>query len=349
MHVAKHGTDSPGCGTTNQSACHSLQHSINISQSGDILQITTGSESWDVIYEHCATQGPITKSLTIIGTGSETPILHCGNKTYFEGRETPLLFHFENATLKLKNLKFESSHVLGSNIDLDIVGCVSDDSVLFLMEPRRFVFYLDQRVMNVDALDIELMGGYIFLTTWADEYWGEEKHTMFKPLTCLNVTVTLQDVTWLPQRNEKPVQIDVAKQLGLQIVCQNVTLTVRSSTIADNPVFLFSVTQMNVFIHDSTFEGSGFGSVTQGGLQVNSFSFPKMIIENCIFSPLKYNDVAFAQISALKGYPAALSISVKQFDFSDLFPTLNIQTVRYYDIMILRCLFISCVFRVRRI
>ena len=98
---------------------------------------------------------------------------------------------------------------------------------------------------------------------------------------------------------------------------------------------------MNISVYDTTFQGSTTGSVTQGGLQVNSFSFPKMIVENCIFDHLRYNDVAFAQMAALMHYPAALQIQIKPFDFWALMQTLNTGPVDYYGyhIYILNCTF----------
>ena len=57
--------------------------------------------------------------------------------------------------------------------------------------------------------------------------------------------------------------------------------------MSDNPIFVLSVINLDVHIYDTAFEGNEQGSVVHGGLQVNSFCFPKMFVKNCTFSHSK--------------------------------------------------------------
>ena len=161
-------------------------------------------------FEHCTSE-PITKNLTIRGPENELAVLHC-DKINFEGHETPLLFHFENVTIIFRNLQFNSSHILASNVELEIANCIFDNSALFIMGTRRYVHYFDETELYDIDVDTELKLGYIYWTPWAEKYWGPSR-SLFAPLTCFKGFITLINVKWLPQKNEAPMKIDAPKQL----------------------------------------------------------------------------------------------------------------------------------------
>ena len=100
--------------------------------------------------------------------------------------------------------------------------------------------------------------------------------------------------------------------------------------MADTPIYLFSVTSLDIHIYDTIFEGSELGSVVQGGLKVNSFSFPKIIVKDCMFNHLKYNDIAFTQIAALTQHPAALYIKIHLMSYNDLLTDLNTDVAKLH-------------------
>ena len=130
LHVSKFGTDKSGCGRISEAPCRSVQYALNISQSGDEIKLITDPSESSVFY-HFSRQ-PIIKNLTIEGLGPMKPNLFCNN-TILDGYKAPVLFHFENSTVNLNNLHFIPSHILESNVKLDINNCVFNDSVLFLM------------------------------------------------------------------------------------------------------------------------------------------------------------------------------------------------------------------------
>ena len=146
----------------------------------------------------------------------------------------------------------------------------------------------------------------------------------------------MYNVEWLPQNNEAPPPIDEPLRLGIQAICQGIVLNITTSNMADNPVYLFSVTNLNIYIFDTIFEGSKQGSVMQGGLKINALGFPRVIVENCTFNHLKYNDIAFAQMAALKQNPAAMYINIEKPPIPHLAPDINREpdVSGYYHIFI---------------
>ena len=192
------------------------------------------------------------------------------------------------------------------------------------MQKEFYLYYLDPTLIRGQKITILLETGYV--------YWQrnetERDESDIDPLTCFNTDVMMHSVEWLPQQNEAPPPIDVPHRVGIQALCQNMNFNVTSSNMADNPVYLFSVTNLNIYIYDTIFEGFEQGSPTQGGLKVNSFSFPKITIENCIFNDLKYNDIAFAQMAALLLSPAAVSLNIESFSIPWYARSLNIKPVK---------------------
>ena len=168
-------------------------------------------------------------------------------------------------------------------------------------------------------LTSEVFYAYMY---WFEEEEEEEKSSMV-PLTCLSTFVSMYNVEWLPQKNYDPPPIDECHKLGIQSICQEINITMISSNMADNPVYFFTVTNLNMYIYGTIFEGSEQGSVTQGGLKINTFCFPRVIVENCTFNHLVYNDIAFAQVAALKQNPAAIYVNIEQLIYPQFSSNIN--------------------------
>ena len=317
IFVAKFGSDTEACGRIPEASCYSLQHGLNISQSGDEIKLITDHSEPTYLY-HCSRQ-PITKNLIIKGVGPMKPNLFC-NDTILDGYQAPVLFYFENSTVNLNNLNFISSHILGSNVTLDISNCVFNHSVLFLMQKCFYKYYHDHILFTGYILS-EVFYAFTYWTTWFQEN-AESFKGLIVPL-CFSTFVNMYNVEWLPQKNEEPPPIDEPHQLGIQAICREINITITSTNMADNPVYLCSVTNLSIYISDTIFEGSEQGSVTQGGLKINSFCFPRIIIENCTFNHLKYNDIAFAQMAASKQNPAATYINIEQVPLPQFVPDIN--------------------------
>ena len=147
--------------------------------------------------------------------GQKICIVNC-HCTYFEGYKVPLLFHFENASITLSNLKFISSHILGSNVNMEIRNCQFDNAALFLMETRRYIYYFDQTILYLLDSQSELLIGYVYWTPWADKHWGKDKY-QFLPATCFSIFAALYNVEWLPQKNEAPQAIDTPHPLRITV------------------------------------------------------------------------------------------------------------------------------------
>ena len=285
-----------GC-TNYDSPCKSLDYVINISQSGDTIKLIADQLN-SSCFEHCMVQ-PMTKSLTIQGEGNLTSL--CCIKTLFKGYESPLLYA-ENTSLTLEHVTVRSSHILATNSS---ETCTFENSVLFLMQEEFYSYYSDPNVSFI-GLGHNAEIGYSY---WLPgEAWKEFTETT--PLTCFLSSALLHNEQWTSQRNDIPLRIDASNQLVIQAICLDIYIYLTSSSMADNPIFIISVINLDVHIYDTTFEGNEQGNVAQGVLQVNSFCFPKMFVKNCTFSHLKYNDIGFSHMADLLEYPAAVMITI---------------------------------------
>ena len=294
-----------GC-TNYDSPCKSLDYVINISQSGDTIKLI-GDQLNSSCFDHCMIQ-PMTKSLTIKGEGNFTSLI-C-NGTVFKGYESPLLIYAENTSLTLEQVTIRSSHILATNSHVTLLNCTFEDSVLLLMQERYYVYYLDDNVLRLSLLD-DVQFGYSY---WVrDESFREDFHE--ERLTCFLTSAVLHNVQWTPQRNDVPLGINTPHQLGIQAICQDIYINVTSSSMEDNPIFIISVLNLDIYIFDTLFEGRAQGSAAQGGLQVNSLCFPKIHMEKTVFSHLKYNDLGFSHMTGLLKHPAAMMITISDSYF----------------------------------
>ena len=317
FHVALTGDDVSGCGAI-ALPCKSLDYVINVSQSGDTVKLN-GDNLGTIIFGHCGSY-PILKNLTLEGMGLVS--LHC-NGTEFDGYHTPLLLRFKNASLTLKNVRIVSSHILISNGNINILDSVFEESAIFLMDEKYYKYYFNPSILVLTLVN-DIQSGYLY---WVIDGLGDSAGII--PLTCFSTTIVLNNVTWSPQKNGIPPPVDIS-QLGVQAICQDINIAVTSSDMADNPIYLFSVTNLNINIYNSAFEGPEQGSLAQGGLKINSFCYPKMIVENSTFKNLKYSDIGFAQMASLIQHPAAVSIQVQNFGWPTKLPGINIATVEPY-------------------
>ena len=324
--MSLNGENTIGCGKYD-SPCKSLDYVINISQSGDTIQLI-GDQFNSSCFDHCMIQ-PITKSLTIKGDGNSTSL--CCNGTVFKGYKSPLLLYAENTPLTLSQVTIRSSHILTTNSNVTLLNCTFEDSVLLLMQERYYVYYLDDNVLPLSLLD-DVQFGYSY---WVrDESFREDFHE--ERLTCFLTSAVLHNVQWTPQRNDVPPGLNTLHQLGIQAICQDIYINVTSSSMADNPIFIVSVLNLDVNIFDTLFEGTAQGSAAQGGLQVNSFCFPKIHVEKTVFSHLKYNDLGFSHMAGLLKHPAAMMITI-----SDSYFIKECRIVHTYHIDICDSVFIS--------
>ena len=217
-----------GCGNYH-SPCKLLDYVINISQSGDTIQLI-GDQLNPSCFDHCMIQ-PMTKSLTIEGEGNLTS-LGC-NRTLFKGYESPLLLYAENTSLPLEQVTVTSSHILASNSNVTVSRYTFENSVLFLMQEEFYNYYSDPNVSFI-GLRLNAEIGYSY---WLPgEAWKEFTETT--PLACFLSSVVLYNVQWTPQKNDVPLRVDTPHQLGIQAICQDTYINVTSSSMADNPIFL---------------------------------------------------------------------------------------------------------------
>ncbi len=303
--VSKLGNDTVGCGH-HSNQCGSLRYVINNSQSGDVIKLTA-NQSETRSFHHCAEE-PINIDLTLEGIGPEVPILYCEG-TVLNSEPTPLVFHFQNNSATLTNLEILNSHILASNAKIKVVETTFNGSALFLMQPEIYSFYLDPHPLGADSLPFRMEFGY---TYWHST--GELRDTLEEyKLTCFSVTLTVERVEWLPQKQEAPPPLDVPQGLGIQAACQKIHVTMTSSNLSDNLVFLFAVAKLNVSVTDTVFVGPGTGSPVQGGVKVSSFSLPAIRLQNCRFQDLKFSDLAFSQMAALNLLPAAFAVDIHKY------------------------------------
>ncbi len=275
-----------------------------MSLSGDTIQLSQ-DDSQPHQFNHCA-QEPLTKNLTVEGDTAEKIILSCNNQLdeYFQ---IPLIFHFENATVLLSNLTLVSSHVLGSNVIIRLENCVFESSAIFLMQQEYLEFYQHSspRSFMSPVMELEIQTAYLLKGTQ-----GEGGPADLTPLSCLDTEITITNAKWLPQRTGTPPPVELPTTLGLQAICHNVSLTMTSSNMADNPIYLFSMTNLEAWFQTTDFEGPVHGSAILGGLSLQSFSYPQVVVEKCSFAKIRYDDVARAHMSAAATLPAALSIEL---------------------------------------
>ena len=92
---------------------------------------------------------------------------------------------------------------------------------------------------------LEVQWEYLSGTEWVHENYSEEEKNNF---FCSDIQISVHNVQWLPQKNKVPLRIDEPYQLGIQSICQNINITMTLSTMADNPLYLYSVTNLNIYV-----------------------------------------------------------------------------------------------------
>ena len=330
------GKDESGCGESEETPCSSLNYVINISQSGDEILLTS-SQSEDRIFEFCSSQ-PIAKDLSFAGNfaGRKNFIaVSCKNRSE---EAAPLLFHFQNSSICLQNLTVKNSHILASNIVMNITNCQFVNSALLLMEPLYYGHYLHQAK---DKLYMDLITDmytrYVSRQPDSDpDFWD-----VYPILLCVNISVYMNNVKWQPLSIESPLYIDLYHPIGIQAASQEIHLIMEWSNMSDNPIHLHALTNLTLHFQNSIFQGSASGSVTQGGLKIETYCFPKVVLEKCLFDNLKFFDIAFTQIASLKQIQAAMGLRVHHIENQQYMKHFSVERVKLYEhhIYVLDCVF----------
>ncbi len=254
------------------------------------------------------------KNLTIEGSKAKAMMIFC-DITSEEYNYMPVVFHFENSTIILKQLTFTSSHLFAVDAKLTIEDCVFNDSVIFLMQQdylKLFTNFSEYEFVGENyKVAIEEIS---FLFARNEKYSLEslpELEAVFtmKPLTCIYVDIILNNVEWYPSKaTQPPPPLDTPKLLGLQAICHNISITMTSCNMSDNPVQLLALITLQANVENVVFAGSASGSDILGGLHFRSFSYSSVQIENCFFAHIKYNSMVYAEVSAVRYISAALTI-----------------------------------------
>ncbi len=307
------GANTVDCGESD-TPCRTLQQVMNMSVSGDTIQLLQ-DDSQPSHFRHCAEQ-PIVTNLTFVGDDTNQILIFC-DSSLDKYHQMPILFHFEMSTTTFKNLTVTSSHILAHNAKLTFEHCVFNDSVVFLMQKDYLELYT-----NFSELSVIYKGVEIEIETVTEAYnrYKEEFPEMLQdymstyniaPLTCLSVEAIFHNVEWYLKRAGAPPPIDMPQILGLQAICHNISLTIRNSNVANNPCYLFSLTSLCADIRDTAFRSPSSGSAVLGGLNLQSFSFPSVTIEHCVFVNIKYDTMAYTQIGTFWDASAALTFGIR--------------------------------------
>ncbi len=326
LHVSHSGKDELGCGESEKIPCSSLSYVINKSQSGDDILLTR-SQSEGRMFEFCSSQ-PITKDLSFTGNfigANYFVVVSCKNITSEE--EAPLLFYFQNSSISLQNLTIKNSHILASNIMMNITNCQFVNSALLLMELSYYFLYLYQTKEELFMdLITDIYTRYTFSQPESDpDFWGA-----YPLLLCTNISVHMNNVEWLPLSIESPLYIDLYHPIGIQAASQEIHLTVEWSNMANNPIYLAALTNLTLNLKTTVFQGSDLGSATQGGLRIETFCHPQVIVQKCLFDNLKFSDIAFTQMASLKQFPAGMVIRVFHIQHDQYAHNFNKKPVKLY-------------------
>ena len=305
--ISETGTDSQDCGLRTDT-CSSLPFVVNHSKSGDHIFIIGTFNSSHVFY-HCSAQ-IITKNLTFVGIGPSQPSVGCevpsrvewyGDITY--NRSAPILFHLKENEIHLVNLKLTNGYLLATNNMLNMIDCVVEDLVIYLMDQLTFIEH-DRSYKNsafFEAFITELYIGYLM-----KENKVESSMTMARAFSCLTTILTISNVTWthITWNVTEFIPVDVLVGDGIQAICIQISIEIYNSFLADRVIYAAGVEQMYLNLQSSRFEGRNTGTSGFGGVDLGSFCTPLIVIKDTEFSGLRYVDLA-SPLMASSFFPTA--------------------------------------------
>ena len=294
-YVSHYGDDVISCGRhQDNSACKTLDYVIPRTQSSDRLLLVP-SQSNMTSYSFCASQ-PIRHDLTIEGVSDGHVIITC--REDMTQHLQNLIFIFENANIEINHITFTNGSILGTNAtNLNITNSLFRNSEIFLMDRTFFNLYSNPN-FTLKELDKEM----------TEAAHGRNQTTN----QCSSVNLSLQYVEWDygNHDNEREIFLDSLIQDGIQVICRNVRIDIADSELADKQLFIYSIDSLDFKFRGSSFVGLTEGRLLQGGIKLNSFVSPSIMLENSSISGLLFSDFFLAIFSAQQYITAAMYLRI---------------------------------------
>ena len=140
---------------------------------------------------------------------------------------------------------------------------------------------------------------------------GKNETNQFLP--CSFVRLSLHHVEWDYENNDdtKNVFLDSLIKDGVQVICHNVSIEIMDSMLADKQLFVYAVNSLDFKFIRSTFVGLEEGRNLHGGIKLNSFVSPSVLIEDSSISTLLFSDFFYAIFSAQQYITAAMYVRIR--------------------------------------
>ena len=210
-----------------------------------------------------------------------------------------VVFMFENADIFISHVVFDNESILGTNSNLTIRDSTFRNSQIYLMDKEILNNY-SQRNFTRKSLDARMLEA------------ANGNNETNRPLQCSAVILSLQDVEWDYGNNDDTTNVflDSLIKDGIQAICHNVSIDIVDSMLADKQVFVYAVTSLDFKFIRSTFVGLEDGRNLHGGIKLNSFVSPSVLIEDSSISTLLFSNFFYAIFSAQQYITAVVYLRI---------------------------------------
>ena len=307
-YTSNDGENTDTCGQQKNAACKTLDYVIPSTQSGDSILLMP-DQSGSTTHNNCASQ-PIRYNLTIAGTEPKI-FLTCTKKTEF----FKFVFIFENANVLIRNVGFKHGSLLALNSYIQIIDSTFVNGQIYLMDHKTINHY-SQNNFTLKNLDQKMLN-------------AAESNKSDQSLQCTSVRLGLHQVQWGYANDDvTDIYLDSLITDGIQVICHNINIEITDSILADKQIFVYAISHLDFRFIRSTFKGLEDGRNVQGGIKLNTFISPLILIEDSSISSLLFSNFFYAIFSAQQYMTAAVYIRVLQSQLPRLPTSFNECVIR---------------------